>query len=322
MKKFLIFLIALFITATMYGQQKYDLVIEKAAPMVYLNGTGGVLKFQGNILLTQSAGALTLSNANLSLGANSLLGTGSIGASGAGKMLKGWFTNLEATNYPTVNGTSIATLFAPISNPTFTTGITTPAIVLGATTINATGTQINYLNTTTSNVQTQLNTKAPIDNPTFTTRITTPALTLGSTAITSTPAQLNYLNTTTSDVQTQLNSKAAIENPLFTTAITTPSLILTSTPVVATADELNILHNLEPNLKYIGDVAILTAQVIAALTDNTPTNAEITSALGMTAAVAGANYTRIIKDSDGSGLIYQVFSDGTSWHYIKSTIAQ
>jgi hypothetical protein len=89
----------------------------------------------------------------------------------------------------------------------------------------------------------------------------------------------------------------------------------------ATADEINILHNLDPNLIYIGNIAIITTQVDANLTDNTPTDGEITAALGMTATVAGKNYTRIIKDTNGSGLIYLVFSDGTYWHYIKSTIA-
>ena len=91
--------------------------------------------------------------------------------------------------------------------------------------------------------------------------------------------------------------------------------------ILATAEEINILHNLDPNLIYIGDIAIITAQVDAALTDNTPSDAEITAALGGTAAVLGKNYTRIIKDTSGSGLVYLCISDGTSWHYIKSTIA-
>jgi hypothetical protein len=89
-----------------------------------------------------------------------------------------------------------------------------------------------------------------------------------------------------------------------------------------TAPERNILHNGQgPNTVNIRDIALLIAQVDAALTDNTPTDAQITSALGMTAAVAGKNYTRIIKDTSGSGLIYLCISDGTSWMYIKFTIA-
>jgi hypothetical protein len=91
--------------------------------------------------------------------------------------------------------------------------------------------------------------------------------------------------------------------------------------VLTTSDELNILHNLDPNLVYIGDIAVLTAQVDAALTDNTPTDAEITSALGKTAIEAGKGYTKIIKDTSGSGLIYICISDGAAWQYIKLTIA-
>jgi hypothetical protein len=91
--------------------------------------------------------------------------------------------------------------------------------------------------------------------------------------------------------------------------------------VNATSDELNILHGLDLNLVYIGDIAIMTSQVDADLTDNTPTASEITAALGKSASEAGKNYTRLIKDTTGSGLIYLVISDGTSWHYIKTTIA-
>ena len=88
-----------------------------------------------------------------------------------------------------------------------------------------------------------------------------------------------------------------------------------------TALERNILHGLDLNVVYIGDIAIMTAQVDADLTDNTPSDADITAALGMTAVVAGKNYTRIIKDTNGSGLVYLVISDGTVWQYIKLTIA-
>ena len=68
-------------------------------------------------------------------------------------------------------------------------------------------------------------------------------------------------------------------------------------------------------------MAIETTQIDAALTDNTPTDAEITAAIGKTATVAGKNYTKMIKDTSGSGLIYLVASDGTSWQYVKLTIA-
>lgn len=63
------------------------------------------------------------------------------------------------------------------------------------------------------------------------------------------------------------------------------------------------------------------AQVSAAITDGTPTDAEIDSATGTTPGDAGAGWKCIIKDSNGSGLLYLVESDGTAWHYWVSTIA-
>lgn len=53
-------------------------------------------------------------------------------------------------------------------NPTFTTGITSPAITLGATALTATGAELNYMAGVTSAIQTQLDAKAPLASPTFT----------------------------------------------------------------------------------------------------------------------------------------------------------
>jgi hypothetical protein len=63
------------------------------------------------------------------------------------------------------------------------------------------------------------------------------------------------------------------------------------------------------------------APISAALTDDTPTDTEIDTATGETPATAGNGYQKVIKDSNGSGLLYLVISDGTVWHYFKSTIA-
>jgi hypothetical protein len=70
------------------------------------------------------------------MGANNLTLTGSISTSAA-RVTKGWFTNLEITNSPTVNGTSIASIYAPIASPAFTgtvTGITATMVGLGSVT--------------------------------------------------------------------------------------------------------------------------------------------------------------------------------------------
>jgi hypothetical protein len=62
-------------------------------------------------------------------------------------------------------------------------------------------------------------------------------------------------------------------------------------------------------------------QYTGALTDNTPTAAEINSVTGLTPATAGAGFQCTIKDSNGSGLLYKIESDGTSWGYTKLTAA-
>lgn len=103
--------------------------------------TGATLNSTVTASSLTSVGSLTsLTMAgDIALGANNLTLTGSIGATGA-RSTKGWFTNLEITNMPTVGGTSLSSTFAPIASPTFTGTVTLPAStsfttpVLGAAT--------------------------------------------------------------------------------------------------------------------------------------------------------------------------------------------
>ena len=62
-------------------------------------------------------------------------------------------------------------------------------------------------------------------------------------------------------------------------------------------------------------------QISAALTDGAPTDAEIDTAIGKTPATAGAGYQATIKDNNGTGLLYKIESDGTSWFYLVMTKA-
>lgn len=63
-------------------------------------------------------------------------------------------------------------------------------------------------------------------------------------------------------------------------------------------------------------------QLSANLTDNTPTDAEIDTATGLTPLSAGTGWKCVIKDTNGSGLLYLIESDGTNWQYTKLAIAE
>jgi hypothetical protein len=112
MKKIIIFVTLLLCSLGVWAQQttvKTNFTIQKANPTLYLNGTAAVLDFyNGDVTFTQSSNLLTLAGGNLSLGSNSLLMTGSIGATLA-RVTKGWFIDLEITNLPTINGGTLAT---------------------------------------------------------------------------------------------------------------------------------------------------------------------------------------------------------------------
>jgi hypothetical protein len=69
--------------------------------------SGSVINLNNSdVTLTHSSNTLTLGGGNLALGSNNLILTGSI-AGTANRVTKGWFTDIESTNIPTVSGLDV-----------------------------------------------------------------------------------------------------------------------------------------------------------------------------------------------------------------------
>jgi len=89
-------------------------------------------------------------------------------------------------------------------------------------------TELSYLDTVSSNIQTQLNAKSPSANPTFTGTVVLPSTTsIGTVSDT----EISYLDGVTSAIQTQLNAKAPSNSPTFVT----PTLGAASATSIANA---------------------------------------------------------------------------------------
>lgn len=90
-----------------------------SAPKLQTARTIGGVSFNGtaNITVASATGGFTVSGGDLVLGANNITLTGSLAATGA-RVTKGWFTDVESTNMPTVGGVAILT---SLTAPQFTT---------------------------------------------------------------------------------------------------------------------------------------------------------------------------------------------------------
>jgi hypothetical protein len=151
----------------------------------------------------------------------------------------------NAINSACLGGT-LAACFAPKAAPTFTGTVVIPTpFTIGAISMTATGTELNYVAGVTSAIQTQLGTKAPLASPSFTTCTCAPIVCattcfVGSGAgLTGTAASLTANNATCLGG----NAAATYQNALITVNAQTASYTL----VLTDAGKLVTMSNASAN---------------------------------------------------------------------------
>jgi hypothetical protein len=203
---------------------KTDGYYEGAIIRAVVNGTPGAGDMPAELIFATSADGsatpttrLTIDAAGLStfaggvaLGANSLTMTGSLAATGA-RATKGWFTDIESTNMPTVGGTAILT---SLTAPQFTT------IELGHATENTLSASGGVLSIEGTVIPKGTGTANEIAYWSGTN-------TLGTLAVATYPSltELSYVKGVTSAIQTQLGNKAPSANPTFTGTVILPKTL-------------------------------------------------------------------------------------------------
>jgi hypothetical protein len=153
-------------------------------------------------------------------------------------------------------------LKATLASPTFTGTVTIPTpFTLGAVSVLPTGTELNFVDGVTSNIQTQIDAKSPTASPTFTGTVTVPTpFTLGATSVTATGTELNYVAGVTSAIQTQFTAKAPLASPTFTGTVTIPTpFTLGAVSVLPTGTELNFVDGVTSNIQTQLDAKSPTA---------------------------------------------------------------
>jgi hypothetical protein len=84
-------------------------------------GTGGASGSTTNVNIgSANGGTTTINSPTLAVGTGSITMTGSIAAT-SNRVTKGWFTNLEITNTPTINGTAMSSIYTAIADTVNTT---------------------------------------------------------------------------------------------------------------------------------------------------------------------------------------------------------
>lgn len=143
-------------------------------------GSIGVTQTAGNstTALATTAFVTTADNLKANIASQTFTGTPTLptGTIGVTQTAGNSTTALATTAFVTTANN----LKANLASPTFTGTVALPSITLGGTAITTTATQLNYINSLTSNAQTQINALAPLNSPTFTGTPTLPSGTIAA----------------------------------------------------------------------------------------------------------------------------------------------
>jgi len=117
---------------------------------------------------------------------------------------------------------------------------------------------------------------------------------------------------------TKYDNKLFIDNQIRADSATD----LTGSLIVGTFDATVANQRLNINAgRFTVTGQVVFNQLSGSLTDGVPTDTQIDGITSLTPATAGAGYQVTIKDSDGTGLLYKIESDGTDWYYTVMTKA-
>lgn len=97
--------------------------------------------------------------------------------------------------------------------------------------------------------------------------------------------------------------------------ITPTNTIFLDRSVTKAGIEYSLDYSATYTSRSLVDKTYCDSYYTGSLTDGAPTDAEIDAIIGDTPANKGAGFKANIKDTDGTGLIYTVVSDGINWYY-------
>lgn len=178
--------------------------------------------------------------------------------------LEGVTSGIQAQLDAKLSTSSAASIYAPLTDPTFINSVTLPAnTAIGS----VSSTEIGYLDNVSSNIQTQLDAKAPIESPTFTGTVS--GITAAMVGLDNVDNTSDLDKPVSNAVQTALDLKANLANPTFTGEVETADLTVTGNLIVqgtTTTVSANDLK-LRDNMIYLNQAG--TATLTNAVGDGT-----------------------------------------------------